>query len=87
MMSGYGSGLKTFKCGIEKYGLNYNEMHKSKTFNTHYDFNNIDNNDVMLSDILLPDLDLNIENEDYINILSHEGYQLKWFKEEESFYR
>ena len=38
---------------------------------------NIDNNDVMLSDILLPDLDLNIENEDYINILSHEGYQLK----------
>jgi hypothetical protein len=30
---------------------------------------------------------LNIENKDYINILSHEGYQLKWFKEEESFYR
>jgi hypothetical protein len=77
MMSGYGSGLKTFECGIEKYGLNYYEMHKSKTFNTHYDFNNIDDNDVMLSDILLPDLDLNIENEDYINILSHEGYQLK----------
>jgi uncharacterized protein (DUF1800 family) len=77
MMSGYGSGLKTFKCGIEKYGLNLNEIHKSNTFNTHYDFNNIDNNDVMLSNILLPDLDLNIENKDYINILSHEGYQLK----------
>jgi hypothetical protein len=77
MMSGYGSGLKTFECGIEKYGLNLNEIHKSNTFNTHYDFNNIDNNDVMLSNILLPDLDLNIENKDYINILSHEGYQLK----------
>ena len=75
-----------FKCGLEKYGLNYNEMHKSKIFDTHFDINQTHNIDVKLSDMLIPDLDLNIRNEDYINILSHEGYQLKWFKEEESFY-
>jgi len=76
-MLGYGSGVHTFKCGLEKYGLNYYEMLKSKTFDTHYDINKIHNIDVKLSDILLPDLDLNIRNEDYVNILSHEGYQLK----------
>lgn len=66
-----------FKCGLEKYGLNYNEMHKSKIFDTHFDINQTHNIDVKLSDMLIPDLDLNIRNEDYINILSHEGYQLK----------
>ena len=76
-MLGDGSEVQTFKCGLEKYGLNYYEMIKSKTFDTHYDINKIHNIDIKLSDILLPDLDLNIRNENYVNILSHEGYQLK----------
>ena len=66
-----------FKCGIERYGLNYYEMHSIKTFDTHFDTNKIHNIDLKLSEILLPDLDLSFNNEDYINILSHEGYQLK----------
>ena len=66
-----------FKCGIERYGLNYYEMHSIKTFDTHFDTNKIHNTDLKLSEILLPDLDLSFNNEDYINILSHEGYQLK----------
>ena len=60
-------------------------MHRSKSFDTHFDINKLHDN-INLSDILLPDLDLNIKNEDYINLLTHEGYQLKWLKIEESFY-
>ena len=52
-------------------------MHNSKIFDTHFDINQTHNIDLKLSDMLIPDLDLNIKNEDYINILSHEGYQLK----------
>ena len=66
-----------FMCGIEKSGLNYHEIHNSQSFDTHFNINKIHNNDVKLSEMLLPDLDLNISNVDYANILSHEGYQLK----------
>ena len=71
-----GSGGQSFKCGIERYGLNYKKMHRSKSFDTHFYINKLHDN-INLSDILLPDLELNIKNEDYINLLTHEGYQLK----------
>ncbi len=66
-----------FKCGIERYGLNYNEIHKIKTFDTHFDNKKINDINLKLSDMLLPDLDLDFKNEDYLKVLNHEGYQLK----------
>ena len=69
-------GNRPFNCGVKRYGLNYKEMHRSKSFDTHFDINKLHDN-INLSDILLPDLELNIKNEDYINLLTHEGYQLK----------
>ena len=32
---------------------------------------------ISLSDLLLPDLNLNIDNFNYLKLLTHEGYQLK----------
>ena len=73
--------------GIKRYGLNLFEIYKSKTLDTHFVTKKINDINVKLSDMLLPDLDLDFKNEDYVKVLNHEGYQLKWFKVEENFYR
>ena len=66
-----------FMCEIERYGLNLFEMYKSKTLDTHFVTKKINDINVKLSDMLLPDLDLDFKNEDYVKVLNHEGYQLK----------
>ena len=48
----------------------------SNVFDDHLDIKKINLN-FNLSELLLPDLNLNIDNTNYLE-LTHEGYQLKW---------
>lgn len=66
-----------FKCGIDRYDLNHFNLYESKILNDYFDDSTLRNSDITLSELLLPDLNLNINNKNFIKILKHEGYQLK----------
>ncbi len=66
-----------FQCGTRRYGININNITESKYFRNDYDLKNIDEMKINLSNLLLPDLNLNIDNFNYLKLLTHEGYQLK----------
>ena len=66
-----------FKCGINRYGLNYFNLFESKILNNYFDEGILRKAGITLSDLLLPDLNLNIDNKNFIKILKHEGFQLK----------
>ena len=66
-----------FNCGISRYGLNFFNIFQSNTFNKFSDLNKIDSNGLNISELLIPDLDFKIERNNYMEILTHEGYQLK----------
>ena len=66
-----------FKCGINRYGLNYFNLFESKILNNYFDEGILRKSGITLSDLLLPDLNLNIDNKNFIKILKHEGFQLK----------
>ena len=79
--NGYITGEKQkynlFNCGINRYGLNFFNIYKSKTFNKFFDFEKLKNFNINLSQLLIPDLNFNIEKDNYMKLLTHEGYQLK----------
>ena len=66
-----------FNCGISRYGLNFFNLYQSKTFNKFFNFDKMKNFNINISQLLIPDLNFNIEKENYIELLTHEGYQLK----------
>ena len=59
------------------HGININNITESNYFRNDYDLKNINEMKISLSDLLLPDLNLNIDNFNYLKLLTHEGYQLK----------
>ncbi len=69
--------INVFKCGVEKYGLKPYNLANSDVFDNHFNMKKISNFNFNLSELLLPDLNLNIDNTKYLQILTHEGYQLK----------
>ena len=58
-------------------GLNFFNLYQSKTFNKFFNFDKMKNFNINISQLLIPDLNFNIEKENYIELLTHEGYQLK----------
>ena len=40
--------------------------------------NVINNSGIDMAELLIPDLNFNIEKDNYMELLTHEGYQLKW---------
>ncbi len=66
-----------FNCGISRYGLNFINIYQSKTFNKFFDLKKLDNFNTNIYQLLIPDLNFNIEKNNYMDLLTHEGYQLK----------
>ena len=66
-----------FQCGIRRYGFNINNIIESSFFNKYFDLESLNKINVNLSELLLPDLSLKIDNNNYLKLLNHEGYQLK----------
>ena len=68
--------INIFKCGVEKYGLKPFDLTNSDVFDNYLDMKKISDLNFNLSQLLLPDLNLNIDNKNYLQLLTHEGYQL-----------
>ena len=66
-----------FNCGISRYGLNFFDIFQSNTFKKFSGLHDIINSSIDISELLIPDLNFNIIKDNYIEILTHEGYQLK----------
>ena len=54
-----------------------NKITESTYFNKYFDLEKLKNSNLNLSELLLPDLNLMIVNNNYLTLLIHEGYQLK----------
>ena len=67
-----------FQCDTRRYGIDINNIAESSFFNKYYDLEKLNDININLSGLLLPDLNLEIDNNNYLNLLTHEGYQLKW---------
>ncbi len=66
-----------FNCGITRYGLNFFNIFQSNTFENFSGLNVINNSGIDIAELLIPDLNFNIEKDNYMELLTHEGYQLK----------
>ena len=66
-----------FQCDTGRYGIDINNIAESSFFNKYYDLEKLNDININLSELLLPDLNLEIDNNNYLNLLTHEGYQLK----------
>ena len=68
-----------FSCGSKRIGFNYRQVHRFH--DDFFAFNDVvakaQSMDMGLSELLIPDLNLPTSDEDYMNILTYEGYQLK----------
>ena len=60
-----------------KIWFKLSDFYSSDVFDDHLDIKKISNLNFNLSELLLPDLNLNIDNTNYLKLLTHEGYQLK----------
>ena len=66
-----------FQCGLRRYGIHINNITESTYFNKYFDLEKLKNSNLNLSELLLPDLNLMIDNNNYLTLFIHEGYQLK----------
>ena len=66
-----------FNCGINRYGLNLFNIFQSNNFKNFPGLNSTNWSGVEMSELLIPDLNFNIEKDKYMELLTHEGYQLK----------
>ena len=72
------SNYKKFDCGPKRAGIDFASIRSLSD-----DFKNLLNSDflgdniIKLNKLLLPDLNLGLNDEDFQSILSYEGYQLK----------
>ena len=66
-----------FNCGVKRYGLNFFNIFQSNTFENFSGLNVINKSGIDMAELLIPDLNFNIEKDNYMELLTHEGYQLK----------
>ena len=66
-----------FNCGITRYGLNFLIFFKVTLSKNFSGLNVVNNSGIEMAELLIPDLNFNIEKDNYMELLTHEGYQLK----------
>ena len=69
---------KTFQCGGKRAGIDFVKVrYVDKQLNDALPSGFTDNSELKLTTLLLPEVDLGIDEDDFMSILSYEGYQLK----------
>ena len=69
---------RTFQCGGKRAEINFVEarsLKKASIKDLSSDY--LQESDIKLTTLLLPEVDLGLDEEDFLSILSYEGYQLK----------
>ena len=69
---------KTFQCGGKRAGIDFVKVrYVDKQLHDALPSGFKDNSEFKLTTLLLPEVDLGIDEDDFMSILSYEGYQLK----------
>ena len=69
---------KTFQCGGKRAGIDFVKVrYVDKQLHDALPSGFTDNSEIKLTTLLLPEVDLGIDEDDFMSILSYEGYQLK----------
>ena len=69
---------KTFQCGGKRAGIDFVKVrYVDKQLHDALPSGFTDNSEFKLTTLLLPEVDLGIDEDDFMSILSYEGYQLK----------
>ena len=69
---------KTFQCGGKRAGIDFVKVrYVDKQLHDALPSVFTDDSEIKLTTLLLPEVDLGIDEDDFISILSYEGYQLK----------
>ena len=69
---------KTFQCGVKRAGIDFVRVrYVDKQLHDALTSGFTDNSELKLTTLLLPEVDLGIDEDDFMSILSYEGYQLK----------
>ena len=69
---------KTFQCGGKRAGIDFVKVrYVDKQLHDALPSGFTDNSEIKLTTLLLPEVDLGIDEADFMSILSYEGYQLK----------
>ena len=66
------------RCGAKRAGIDFKKIRSSNekiyiSLPSEY----LDKDDINLESLLLPDIDLVLDDKDFLSIISYEGYQLK----------
>ena len=69
---------KTFQCGVKRAGIDFVKVrYVDKKLHDALPSGFTKNSEVKLTTLLLPEVDLGIDEDEFMSILSYEGYQLK----------
>ena len=72
------SNYKKFDCGPKRAGIDFASIRSvNDNFKNLLNSGYLGDDNIKLNKLLLPDLNLGLDDEDFQSILSYEGYQLK----------
>ena len=69
---------RTFQCGGKRAGIDFKKVRSlDQVLFVALPSGFLENQDIRLTTLLLPEVDLGLDEENFLSILSYEGYQLK----------
>ena len=74
-----GDGINVFNCSAKRFKFDPSTEFTSNVLDYNFDQNILKLGDIefSISELLIPELNLKVDNKDYLSVLTHEGYQLK----------
>ena len=74
-----GDGINVFNCSAKRFKFNPRTEFTSNVLDYNFDQNILKTGNIefSISELLIPELNLKVDNKDYLSVLTHEGYQLK----------
>ena len=74
-----GDGINVFNCSAKRFKFDPSKDFTSNVLDYNFDQNILKSGNIefSISELLIPELNLKVDNKDYLSVLTHEGYQLK----------
>ncbi len=74
-----GDKVNVFNCSAKRFGFDPRKEFDSNVLNNYFDSSILKTGNIEfnISELFIPELNLKIDNENYLSVLTHEGYQLK----------
>ena len=76
--TGGSSKHRNFQCGPNRAGIDFKKIRSmNEKISISLPSGFVEKQDVNLESLLLPDINLGLDDKDFLSIISYEGYQLK----------